>query len=89
MIEQAFDVGIFDFISNPLDFIIFKARIHAALKYQKELSLRKLKEERQQIDLSIAKKVQKHALTPSLHMENIQFDGFYARSNILGGDMYS
>jgi len=89
MIEQAFDAGIFDFISNPLDFINFKARIHAALKYQKELSLRKLKEERQQIDLSIAKKVQKHALTPSLHMENIQFDGFYARSNILGGDMYS
>lgn len=89
MIDKALDAGIFDFISKPLKFTHFKARVHAALKYWEESRLRKLEKERLQMELSIAKKVQKHALTPSLQMKEVQFDGLCMSSEKLGGDMYS
>lgn len=87
-IEKAFEAGIFDFMLKPLDFSHFKARIHIALKYRKEIRLRQHQESNLQKDLSIAKKVQKNSLTPPLHLEHIQFDGLHANSCTLGGDMY-
>ena len=88
-IEKAFEAGIFDFILKPLDFSHFKARIHIALKYREETKLRRHQESNLQKDLAIAKRVQKNALTPSLHLKNIQFDGVYVTSHTLGGDMYN
>lgn len=88
-IEKAFEAGIFDFILKPLDFSHFKARIHIALKYREETKLRRHQESNLQKDLAIAKRVQKNALTPSLHLKNIQFDGIYVTSHTLGGDMYN
>lgn len=87
-IEKAFDAGIFDFIPKPFNFTHFKARVHAALKYREETKLRKYRESNLQQDLSIAKKVQKNALTPALHLEHVQFDGLHVTSHTLGGDMY-
>ena len=87
-IEKAFDAGIFDFIPKPFNFTHFKARVHAAFTYREETKWRKNRESNLQKDLSIAKRVQKSALTPSLHLEHIQFDGLYITSHTLGGDMY-
>lgn len=88
IIDRVFEAGIFDFILKPFDFTQFKARVHVALKYQQETKLRKQQISRQLKDLAIAKKIQKNALTPSLRLKHIEFDGVYVTSNTLGGDMY-
>ncbi|MDQ0155424.1 SpoIIE family protein phosphatase [Robertmurraya andreesenii] len=89
IVERAFERGIYDFIPEPIDYLHFKARIHASIKYQNETRLRKNNEYSFQTDLAIAKKIQRHALTPSLCSKNIQFDGINIPTNKLGGDMYS
>lgn len=88
VIERAFFAGIFDFILKPIDPTYFQTRVHIALKFNKESSQRKNQEDMLKKDLQIAKNVQKSALTPALHMDHIQLDGFYLTSNTLGGDMY-
>lgn len=88
IIDRVFEAGIFDFILKPFDFTQFKARVHVALKYQQETKLRKQQESRKLKDLAIAKRIQKNALTPSLRLKHIEFDGVYVTSNTLGGDMY-
>lgn len=88
IIDRVFEAGIFDFILKPFDFTQFKARVHVALKYQQEMKLRKQQESSKLEDLAIAKKIQKNALTPSLRLNHVEFDGLYVTSNTLGGDMY-
>ena len=88
IMDRVFEAGIFDFILKPFDIIQLKTRVHVALKYQHETILRQQHESRHLEDLAIAKKIQKNALTPSLKLKHIEFDGLYVTSNTLGGDMY-
>ena len=88
IMDRVFEAGIFDFILKPFDITQLKTRVHVALKYQHETKLRQQQESRQLEDLAIAKKIQKNALTPSLKLKHIEFDGLYVTSNTLGGDMY-
>lgn len=85
---RAFYAGIFDFVLKPIEFTYFLSRVHIALKFYEESSQRQSQEDMLKKDLQIAKNVQQSALTPSLHQEHIQLDGFYVTSNTLGGDMY-
>ena len=87
-IVRAFYTGIFDFVLKPIDPTYFQTRVHIALKFNQESSQRRTQEDNLKKDLQIAKNVQKSALTPSLHLDHIQLDGFYLTSNTLGGDMY-
>lgn len=88
-IARAFYSGVFDFILKPIEFTYFMSRVQIALKFHEESSQRQSQEDTLKKDLQIAKIVQKSALTPSLHEEHIQLNGFYLTSNTLGGDMYS
>jgi len=87
-LEYAFEVGLFDLIPKPMDFIHFKGRVLSALKYREAVKLREREEEHFQSELLLAKKVQKSALTPSLYERHIQYDGLYVPSDTLSGDMY-
>lgn len=88
LFENIFEIGIFDFIEKPYKYIHVKGRVLSAIKYRKEATLRQLKDDYSQMDLNFAKNVQYNALTPSLQMEHVQYDGLYITSNTLGGDMY-
>lgn len=87
-IENIFEMGMFDFIEKPYQYIHVKGRLLSAIKYRKEATLRQLKDDYSKMDLNFAKNVQKNALTPSLQMGGVQYDGLYITSNTLGGDMY-
>lgn len=87
--ENIFEMGIFDFIEKPYQYIHVKGRILSAIKYRKEATLRQIQDNYSKMDLDFAITVQKKALTPSLQMDGIQYDGLYIPSDTLGGDMYS
>ncbi|MDV6378201.1 fused response regulator/phosphatase [Sporosarcina sp. GW1-11] len=86
--ERLLDVGIFDFILKPFDFIQLKTRVGIALKFYEETKKRKEHEVQLNTDLAIAKNVQKSALTKRLMLPHIEVDGMYFTSQSLGGDMY-
>lgn len=88
ILNRLFEVGIFDFILKPFDFIHFRTRVHVALSYALEVKLRKQQQYALDRDLAIAKNVQKDALTPSLSLPHLELDGLYITSQSLGGDMY-
>ncbi|PID02502.1 response regulator [Sporosarcina sp. P2] len=86
--ERLLEVGIFDFILKPFDFFQLKTRIRIALKYYEETKKRKEHEFQLALDLSIARNVQKSALTPGLSLPHIEVNGIYFTSQSLGGDMF-
>ncbi|AXH98231.1 fused response regulator/phosphatase [Sporosarcina sp. PTS2304] len=88
LFERVLEVGIFDFILKPFDVMQLKNRIQIALKYYEETKKRKEHERQLQMDLKIAKNVQKSALTENLSLPHIEIDGIYFTSQSLGGDMY-
>ncbi|OCS93058.1 PP2C family protein-serine/threonine phosphatase [Caryophanon latum] len=79
---------VFDFFIMPYNTLYITAKIQTAMQYS--LSMKALQQQTRFLekDLQTAKNVQKSALTPSLYKKNIQVDGFYVTSHVLGGDMY-
>lgn len=86
--ERLLEIGIFDFILKPFEFIQLKTRIRIALNYYEETKMRKEHEYRLKLDLTIAKNLQKSVLSQRLTLPHIEVDGVNFTSQSLGGDMY-
>ncbi|MEE1131359.1 MAG: PP2C family protein-serine/threonine phosphatase [Caryophanon sp.] len=87
MVEQIIPF-VFDFFVMPYHTQYIATKIQTAMQYG--LNMKSLQQQKRFLekDLQTAKNVQKSALTPSLYKKNIQVDGFYVTSHVLGGDMY-
>lgn len=87
--DQIINSGIFDIIPKSLDKHEIITRMNAAMKYLNEKKLRLRSEKNLQMEMNLAKKLQKQALTPSLHTKKIEIDGLYYTSYAMSGDMYN
>ncbi|WP_246637720.1 PP2C family protein-serine/threonine phosphatase [Crassaminicella profunda] len=87
-LKKAFEVGVSDYITKPINPIEVITRIKSVLKFKLEKDGRKKREEILLSDLKMAKQIQMNMLPKSLNKEKIVINGFYNPETFLGGDLY-
>lgn len=94
-LEEAFDAGVVDYITKPINPVELVARVRAALRLKKEIDQRKAKEQSLQYllkslfeEMETARQTQLSVLAKPLSADKIYIRGNYIPAATLGGDMY-
>jgi sigma-B regulation protein RsbU (phosphoserine phosphatase) len=87
-LKKAFEIGVSDYITKPINPIEVITRIESVLKLKIEKDEQRKREEKILNDLKMAKKIQLNMLPKPLNKEKISINGFYSAETFLGGDLY-
>lgn len=88
ILEEAFEAGVMDYVTKPVNKVELLARLRSALTLKRELDARRQYEQKLRFDLNLAKGIQRQLLSADFVEDNIAVNSIHHASDFLSGDMY-